>query len=247
MISGLSTRKKTGSVGLDITCDSIAATEVQNGAAVGRTAIVPLQPGVVKEGDLVNREVLSDALKDLFARHKLSKTVRVGVANQRVVVRSLQLPLIEDDAELETAIRFRAQEAIPMPLDQAVLDHQVVAKRDGAGRQPSDGRARGGSPARHGRGAAGGRPVRRPATRRHRPVRLRHAPGPQRSLGAPGWRNWGRCPYRPASTATSATSPTSPSLAGTSACSRESAPSASRRSPIVSRAGRDCRSMRHAS
>ena len=68
MISGLSTRKKTGSVGLDITCDSIAATEVQNGVAVGRTAIVPLQPGVVKEGDLVNHEVLSDALKDLFAR-----------------------------------------------------------------------------------------------------------------------------------------------------------------------------------
>src|SRR4051812_9328101 len=131
MISGLSTRKKTGSVGLDITCDSIAATELENGASVGKTAIVPLQPGVVKEGDLVNREVLSDSLKDLFGRHKLSKTVRVGVANQRVVVRSLQLPLIEDDAELDTAIRFRAQEAIPMPLDQAVLDHQVVAKRDG--------------------------------------------------------------------------------------------------------------------
>jgi type IV pilus assembly protein PilM len=131
-ISGLSTRKKkTSSVGLDITSESIAATEVQDGGSVGRTAIVPLQPGVVKEGDLVNREVLSDALKDLFARHKLSKTVRVGVANQRVVVRSLQLPLIEDESELESAVRFRAQEAIPMPLEQAVLDHQVVAKRDG--------------------------------------------------------------------------------------------------------------------
>jgi type IV pilus assembly protein PilM len=132
MISGLSARKKTASVGLDITSDSIAATEVQNGASVGRTAIVPLQPGVVKEGELVNREVLSDALKDLFGRHKLSKSVRVGVANQRVVIRTLQLPMIEDDEELDTAIRFRAQEAIPMPLDQAVLDHQVVAKRDGA-------------------------------------------------------------------------------------------------------------------
>jgi type IV pilus assembly protein PilM len=131
MISGLSSRKKPSAVGLDITSDSIAATEVQNGSSVGRTAIVPLQPGVVKEGDLVNREVLSDALKDLFSRHKLGKTVRVGVANQRVVVRSLQLPLIEDEDELDTAIRFRAQEAIPMPLDQAVLDHQVVAKRDG--------------------------------------------------------------------------------------------------------------------
>jgi type IV pilus assembly protein PilM len=104
---------------------------VQDGRSVGRTAIVPLQPGVVKEGDLVNREVLADALKDLFARHKLDKTVRVGVANQRVVVRSLQLPLIEDESELENAVRFRAQEAIPMPLEQAVLDHQVVAKREG--------------------------------------------------------------------------------------------------------------------
>ncbi|HEY6638781.1 MAG TPA: type IV pilus assembly protein PilM [Solirubrobacterales bacterium] len=132
MISGLTTRKKTSSVGLDITSESIAATEVQDGGTVGRTAIVPLQPGVVKEGDLLNREVLSNALKDLFSRHKLSKTVRIGVANQRVVVRSLELPLIEDDGELETAVRFRAQEAIPMPLDQAVLDHQVVGKREGA-------------------------------------------------------------------------------------------------------------------
>jgi type IV pilus assembly protein PilM len=132
MISGLSARKKTASVGLDITSDSIAATEVQNGASAGRTAIVPLQPGVVREGDLVNREVLSDALKDLFARHKLSKSVRLGVANQRVVIRTLQLPLIEDDEELDTAIRFRAQDAIPMPLEQAVLDHRVVGKRDGA-------------------------------------------------------------------------------------------------------------------
>jgi type IV pilus assembly protein PilM len=131
-ISGLSTRKKKAtSVGLDITSESIAATEVQDGGSVGRTAIVPLQPGVVKEGDLVNREVLADALKDLFARHKLDKTVRVGVANQRVVVRTLQLPLIQDESELDSAVRFRAQEAIPMPLEQAVLDHQVLVKRDG--------------------------------------------------------------------------------------------------------------------
>lgn len=131
MISGLSARKKPASVGLDITSDSIAATEVESGGSVGRTAIVPLQPGVVKEGDLVNHEVLAEALKDLFSRHKLAKTVRIGVANQRVVVRSLQLPLIEDQEELDTAVRFRAQEAIPMPLEQAVLDHQVVGKRDG--------------------------------------------------------------------------------------------------------------------
>ena len=128
----LSARNKTTPVGLDIASDSIAATEVasQEDRSVGRTAIVPLEPGVVKEGDLVNHETLADALKDLFGRYKLKKSVRLGIANQRVIVRTLHLPLIEDPDELESAIRFRAQDEIPMPLDQAVLDHRVVALRD---------------------------------------------------------------------------------------------------------------------
>jgi type IV pilus assembly protein PilM len=128
-----SLKKSTPLVGLDIASDSIAATEVrsQDDRAVGRTAIVPLEPGVVREGDLVNPDSLADALKDLFRRHRLGKKVRVGVANQRVIVRTLELPMIEDPGELDTAVRFRAQDAFPMPLDQAVLDHQVIGKRDG--------------------------------------------------------------------------------------------------------------------
>jgi type IV pilus assembly protein PilM len=39
--------------------------------------------------------------------------------------------VIEDAGELETAIRFQAQDQIPMPLDQAVLDHRVVARETG--------------------------------------------------------------------------------------------------------------------
>jgi type IV pilus assembly protein PilM len=129
----LSVKKTTSLVGLDIESGSIAATEVQanKGRAVGRTAIVPLEPGVIREGDIQNADALSEALKDLFGRYKLGKTVRLGIANQRVVVRILELPLIEDADELDAAVRFRAQEAIPMPLDQAILDHRVVGKRDG--------------------------------------------------------------------------------------------------------------------
>jgi type IV pilus assembly protein PilM len=43
-----------------------------------------------------------------------------------VIVRTLRLPAIEDPKEMDAAIRFQAQEQIPMPLDQAVLQHQVV-------------------------------------------------------------------------------------------------------------------------
>jgi type IV pilus assembly protein PilM len=126
--------KPNSTVGLDIESGSIAATEVKhNGsAAVSRTAIEPLAPGVVNEGEVQDLEALAAALRTLFSKNKLGKSVRLGVANQRVVVRTLRLPLIDNDEELDTAIRFQAAEHIPMPLDQAILDHHVVARETGA-------------------------------------------------------------------------------------------------------------------
>lgn len=126
----LSTSKEKSVVGLDIEAGSVAAAEVgSNGtAAVAQTAIAPLDPGVFKEGEVVDADALAEALRSLFATHKLSKTVRVGVANQRVSVRTLRLPLIENPEELDTAIRFQAQEHLPMSDDQAVIDHQVAAR-----------------------------------------------------------------------------------------------------------------------
>jgi type IV pilus assembly protein PilM len=123
------TRKKTGEVvGLDIEAGSVAAAEVRvNGDAhVGAAAIEPLPAGAFSEGEVADPEMLADALKGFFARNKLSKRVRLGIGNQRVVVRAIRLPVIEDHKEMEAAVRFQAQEQIPMPLDQAVLEHQVV-------------------------------------------------------------------------------------------------------------------------
>jgi len=122
-------KKKTGAVvGLDIEAGSVAATEVEvNGSAkVTAGAIEPLAPGAFGEGEVLDPDAVAGALKSLFSKHKLSKRVRLGVGNQRVVVRTVRLPAIEDPKELDAAIRFQAQEQIPMPLDQAVLEHQVV-------------------------------------------------------------------------------------------------------------------------
>lgn len=118
----------------------MAAAEVtRNGSSrLGRTGIAPLAPGVTREGEVADPEALSDALKELFQEQKLPKQVRVGVSNQRVVVRSLRMPLIESKGELETAIRFQAQDHIPMPLEQAVLDWQVVARGVGEGNRQMD-------------------------------------------------------------------------------------------------------------
>ncbi len=124
-----SSRKAKTVVGLDIEAASVAATEViVNGdVRLGRSGIAPLAAGVSREGEVGDPAALTAAIKDLFAEHKLSRNVRLGIANQRVVVRTLRLPMIEDEGELETAIRFQAQEDMPMPLEQAVLDWQVCS------------------------------------------------------------------------------------------------------------------------
>ena len=130
---------------------------------------------------MADADGLAEALKSLFAEHKLSKRVRLGIGNQRVVVRTMRLPAIEDPKEMEAAVRFQAQEQMPMPLDQAVLEHQVV------GGVPAEE----GSPpqvdvvvvaARRDMVASFLEPIRRAGLRagRGRPLRLRDDPRPGR-------------------------------------------------------------------
>ncbi|MGZ8665781.1 MAG: type IV pilus assembly protein PilM [Solirubrobacterales bacterium] len=124
----LTKRKDDALVGLEIEAGSIAAAEVRtNGSArLSATAIAPLPAEVFHDGEVADPEGLARELRDVFSRHRLSRRVRLGVANPWVVVRTLRLPAIDDPVELEAAVRFQAQEQIPMPIEQAVLDHRIV-------------------------------------------------------------------------------------------------------------------------
>lgn len=121
-------RKKGGApAGLNIEAGSIAVADSgPDGGDLVASAVHPLQPGVFHEGEVVDPDGLVNALKSMYSQYKLPKSVRLGLGNQRVIVRTLRLPAIDDPKEMEAAIRFQAQEQIPMPLEQAVLQHQVV-------------------------------------------------------------------------------------------------------------------------
>jgi type IV pilus assembly protein PilM len=114
-------------VGVDIEPGYVAAVEARAGAvAVDRAAIVALPPGVVRDGEVTDIDALAGALRDLFAEHKFSRQIRLGVANQKIVMRTLDLPPMTDSKQIASAVRFQAQEHIPMPLEQAVLEHHLV-------------------------------------------------------------------------------------------------------------------------
>lgn len=123
-------------VGLDIEPGFVAAVQVRaggaDGLAIDRAAGMPLGPGIVRDGEVADPDALAEALKELFRQHKLGKRVRIGVANQRIVVRTVDLPPLGDAKEIAAAVRFHAQDHIPMPLDQAVLEHQSLGLVDTA-------------------------------------------------------------------------------------------------------------------
>lgn len=128
-------------VGLDIQPGQAVAARVRidqpsRGAGgrihVEEAAGLPLPPEIVRDGEVVDVETLSAALRELFGRAKLGKRVRIGVANQRIVLRRLELPPISDPKELATAVRFQAQDEIPMPLDSVVLDFHALGVVDTA-------------------------------------------------------------------------------------------------------------------
>ena len=119
-------------VGLDIEPGFLAAAEFSgNGKPeLLRAATESLGPGLFHEGEVVDVDGLADRVKAFFKEHDLPKRIRLGVASQKIALRVLELPAIDNDQELEAAIRFQAQEELPMPLEQAVLDYHVLERVD---------------------------------------------------------------------------------------------------------------------
>ena len=119
-------------VGLDIQPGHVAAVQARvNGSVVVKHAAgAPLPADTVREGEVLDEGVLSEALRALFADSRLSRRVRLGVANQRTVLRTLELPPVTDRKELAAAVRFQAQDQVPMPLSNAVLDFHPLGVFD---------------------------------------------------------------------------------------------------------------------
>jgi len=127
------TRGKGGKnlVGLKIGASQIAAARIVNGdePELVQVAREPLEPGIVVGGELRDPEALALALREFFKKHGLPRRgVRLGIANNRIGVRTFDVVGIDDPKQLANAIRFRAQEVLPIPIEEAVLDYQILSE-----------------------------------------------------------------------------------------------------------------------
>lgn len=129
---------KRNIVGLDIGTTHVRGAEVSYGVdgPNGRGTLnaygqVALPGGAVQDGEVVEVETVASAIRQLWAQAKFStKDVAIGVGNQRVIVRDLEVPWMPM-AQLRQALPYQAQDILPMAADDALLDFYPTLEGEG--------------------------------------------------------------------------------------------------------------------
>ena len=116
-------------VGLSIGASELAAAVVVNN---GRPKLVKaarhtLPADVVAAGEVRDPEKLANEIAAFFSAADLPrKNVRLGIGSTRTGVRVFERPAVDDPRQLANAIRFRAYETLPIPIEEAMLDYHIV-------------------------------------------------------------------------------------------------------------------------
>ena len=123
-------------VGLDIGTSSVRAAQLSRGRAgvtLERFGQVALPPGAVRDGEVADPDAVAGAVRELWTSARFgTRTVVVGVANRKVVVRQVDLPWLPGD-ELRRSLAFSVQDVLPMPVEQAILDLHPLEEYTGEG------------------------------------------------------------------------------------------------------------------
>jgi type IV pilus assembly protein PilM len=119
------------SLGVDIGSAAIKAVEARRGSRgieLVRYGIAPTPPGAVVEGGIVDGRAVAGALAALLRTAGIRRREAVvSVAGPNVLSRILRLPPIPHE-EVKQAIRWEAERHLPFPVEEAVLDAQVVGE-----------------------------------------------------------------------------------------------------------------------
>ncbi|CAN5774994.1 pilus assembly protein PilM [soil metagenome] len=126
-------RFRSQPVGLDIDQGALKAVQISSAGGdytLRHVGYRRLPPGTVTEGEVADHDLLASEIAEFWESHGFKgKSAVLGLSNQRVVVRLLDFPHMEP-GDLESAIGFEAQDHIPMPLNEAVLDYVVLGPQE---------------------------------------------------------------------------------------------------------------------
>jgi type IV pilus assembly protein PilM len=101
---------------------------VARGKHAEKWASVPLEPGMVKHGQIQDKVGIVDKLKETFRWAKVGNRVVLGLSEPGSLYRIITLPKLPDSI-LPEAVKREAERVIPLPQDEVYLAYQVISVR----------------------------------------------------------------------------------------------------------------------
>lgn len=123
-------------VGLDIGSKTIKIVELesQRGGWKLRASGIVGYNGASPESLKTEKELvpLAETIKKLHKEAKISsKDVVIALPETQVYARTINFPLLTD-SEISSAVKWEAEQYIPIPLEEAVIQHQILERREDA-------------------------------------------------------------------------------------------------------------------
>lgn len=122
---------KTRVIGLDIGTTHLRAAELEfagarssrNPPTLLRYHEAELPAGAVRDAEVVDIGLVSNVLRQMWSHGKFStRDCMIGVGNQRVVVRELELPWMPL-TQIKASLPFQVQDLLPIASSEALLDY----------------------------------------------------------------------------------------------------------------------------
>lgn len=116
-------------IGVDIGTNAVRAAQVSlsgGSPRLLRFGQVALPPGAVREGEVADPALVAEALRRLWKEAGFSgRRCRVGMASARVIVRTVELPVLSD-ADTTSALGLQLPEFVPFAPESTVFDFQPL-------------------------------------------------------------------------------------------------------------------------
>jgi type IV pilus assembly protein PilM len=121
-------------VGLDIGSKTIKMVELAKegrGYRLSASGIVGYKGNLPENmNDDKELALLAEIIKKLRKEAKItSRDVAIALPETGVYTRSIKFPLLTD-SEIASAVKWEAEQYIPIPIEEAIIQHQIIEKRE---------------------------------------------------------------------------------------------------------------------
>lgn len=123
------------SIGLEISSTAIKmmllSKNANNQIVLENYVFEALEPGIVVEKNIINRERVIAAIKDAYKKMNVAtKKVCISIPSSTSITRNIKMSADLSDKEIGSEIELEAERYIPYPLDEINLDYTIIGPVD---------------------------------------------------------------------------------------------------------------------